>query len=468
MSAEAAAAPARALSSLAGAVDDVSDNFVKLGHDLARVDNGRMISEARSNRAAAYSQFQLDLQKETDPQARLDRTNQFLADQKASMIPQGAAPVVREALVADFDTFSEHTLNAAAHDAAQLTTKRATLAFQNEIEEATRTGNREQYEAAKATASEALGLFPEQINALDSDFNRRSDALSLETHIMDDPLTAKELLESEEFSASYPHLDETDRRKAMKAATSALEEYRSEEMDILENSLRSGDLRPADIEAATYLSADDRKAFAHALTSNKAPDAETITKAWEITDQLRKFRDDPSVTDSDFRVMHNAARTTVLSMLPPDHAGDIRKELGYLSPAGRSSVDNEVKARPFDDTDLRAAARNQVKRALDAGMMGNVADDAPFAEKETAHRKAMEIRLEAEKFIRANPQATIDQVHQHTQNLLGGALDDNASLLDELPPAFSFDEAELDSFLTPIPGMSPGSSGSESTLLPTK
>jgi hypothetical protein len=473
VSAKAAAAPARALGTIAGAIGQASDGFVKLGHDLARIDNARMISEARTNRATAYSQFQIELQKETDPQARLDRTNAFLAEQKSSMIPAGAPPVVRDALAYDFEDFSARTQINAAQDAAQLTTKRATLAFQNEVDAAKRTGNRDQYEKAKATASEALGLLPEELDAMDADFDRNTTLLGFDTRISQDPRAVLAETESESFDTDHPFLDATDKNRIRRAAQSQLEDFRSEEIDLLENALADGTLAPPDLEAAEFISPKDRRSFSDALI--KSQGEEPISKqdylnAWKVTDVLRSARNNPAVSDDQYRLIHNEARTDILARVPPSLQGDLKKELGYLSPAGR---DTSAPANPSDRSELESIARAQSTRAHDAGAFGDVSKEAPYETREKAARQAEDIRIEAKRFIASRPTPPSPaEVRDFVDSMIQRGIGSNSLLLPTIPQKFSIGD-DIDSLLEtppiqPLDGLAPGTPGSTDAFLPPR
>jgi GH24 family phage-related lysozyme (muramidase) len=237
MSAEAAAAPARALGAIAGAVGDASDGLVKIGHDLARIDNARMISEARTNRAAAYSQLQIELQKETDPQARLARTNAFLAEQKASMIPAGAPPAVREALALDYEDFSTRTQIAAAQDAATLTTKRATLALGNEIDSAYETLDEAKHRAALDNATASGLLLPEQRAAEEARFGKAVADRQTTTAIREDP---QQWLTNNPAPAKGQ--DPAEWAKYKSIATASFREETAQTIDEIEDAMAAGNI----------------------------------------------------------------------------------------------------------------------------------------------------------------------------------------------------------------------------------
>ena len=172
VSAEAAAAPARALGTIAGAIGQASDGFVKLGHDLARIDNARTLSETNQQLAANYAQLQIDLQSVNDPQERLTKTNAFLAEQKSSLIPAGASPELRQALESGFSDFTSRAQINAAKDAADLTVKRATLALGNEIDASYQTLDLDAHRKALDNATASGLLLPEQRAAEEARFGK--------------------------------------------------------------------------------------------------------------------------------------------------------------------------------------------------------------------------------------------------------------------------------------------------------
>jgi GH24 family phage-related lysozyme (muramidase) len=187
VSTEAAAAPARALGAIAGAIGQTADQFTALGQNLARIDNARMESEAREKLTEAYAALQIDLQTETDPQARIDKTNAFLAQQEGALIPNSAPPVVREKIGNYLAEFSSRAKVTAAQEAAQLTVRRATLALGNRVDAAYETLDPREHRLALDTAADAGVLLPEQRAVEEARFAKAVADRQTTTAILADP-----------------------------------------------------------------------------------------------------------------------------------------------------------------------------------------------------------------------------------------------------------------------------------------
>ena len=244
MSADAAAAPARALGSIAGAIGQTSDQFVKLGQDLARIDNARTLSETNQKLASNYAQFQIDLQSVTDPQERLAKTNAFLTEQKGSLIPENAPPVVRQALESGFSEFAGRTqINAAKH-AADLAAKRATPALGNEIDTAYQSLDPEAHRKALDNATASGLLLPEQRATEEARFGKAVAERQTQSAIMEDP----------EFwlsnnPAPAKGQDPAEWAKYKSLATSAFREETAQTIDQIEDGMAAGNItKPEQID----------------------------------------------------------------------------------------------------------------------------------------------------------------------------------------------------------------------------
>jgi GH24 family phage-related lysozyme (muramidase) len=237
VSAEAAAAPARALGTIAGAIGQASDGFVKLGHDLARIDNARTLSETNQQLAANYAQLQIDLQSVNDPQERLTKTNAFLAEQKSSLIPAGAPPVVRQALESGFSDFTSRAQINAAKDAADLTVKRATLALGNEIDASYQTLDPDAHRKALDNAAASGLLLPEQRAAEEARFGKAIAERQTTNDILADP---DYWLTNNPKPAKGQNPAEWAKYKSM--ATSAFREETAQTIDEIEDGMAAGNI----------------------------------------------------------------------------------------------------------------------------------------------------------------------------------------------------------------------------------
>lgn len=177
----AAMAPANALGDVASAIGGVSDAFGEIAQRIQKTENARVESETRNSWMLGWTDLQIQLQKEPDPARHIALTRDWLQQQRGTLDQPGLAPVVRDSLRLQFDDFATRATIRSAEGAAQLTTKRATLALQNEITEAERTGNEAQLDRALVTGRQNGVILPEQEEKIRADFQhtkRRNDTLT--------------------------------------------------------------------------------------------------------------------------------------------------------------------------------------------------------------------------------------------------------------------------------------------------
>ncbi len=252
---------------------------------------------------------------------------------------------------------------------------------------------------------------------------RRGDEIAAETElgteIDHDPKGTLARLESGEFLKFNPGADLQLVERGKRQALAKIEEGRGSEMDSLEAALITGELKPRDIEAAQFISEKDRAGMLAALEKHDAPTNEQHAKAWEILTTLREAREDPSMTQEQFRTLWNEARSSVLQRIAPQFQGDLKKELSYLSPAGRSTSGGF--GGGYDKADLEAVGRDIAFRSRDAGIFGSIADEATPAEKEKAYRMAEDVRLEVKRYVARDPQADPEKVREFTDSLISSS-----------------------------------------------
>jgi hypothetical protein len=472
MSGAAAGATGQALGSLASTIAGVSEAFAGQAQQVQKTVNATQISETRNALSEAYANFQVENQKEIDPDKRHANTMDFLNKQKAGMDSPKFSPYVRNSLTGHYDEFATRARIASIEDVANLSSKRAVMALNNGIENAKRTGDRQGIEANLGIARDAGVLLPEQEESILQDFDRNTQFLSARLQAEDSPQDAIESLESESFLSTNPFLYPEDRDSLLRFAKQQQQVKRGEEIELLDEAELQGRLSPVDIEAAEHLSAKDRASYRSSLEIIKAEDPisqQDYLGAWKITDNLRTFRSDPGVSDDQYRVMHAEAATLIRSRIPPSRQGDLKKELGYLSPAGRDTSEPSTKG---DLSDLQSIGSGSINRAYDAGMYGDTSKDAPYESKERAARKAEDIRLQVKRFIASkSPPPTAQEVRSYVDTINGQAIDGDTPLVPYIPAPFAIDAQELRDILA-IPGagnnVAPGAGDASDLVLPPK
>jgi hypothetical protein len=314
---------------------------------------------------------------------------------------------------------------------------------------------------------EDAGFAPSDIEQAGRETERRAARSMAEREIEEDPGGALGRLESESWIEQNPGATLDDQARLKRQAEYALEERRGSEVETMETLMSQGKLTGADVEAAEYLSDKDKRAFGTAMkrvTANIPPTNEEHGNAWKVLDVVRAARKDPAVTKEMFRKIYNEARSDLLQRVPPKWQGDLKKELNYLSPAGRKNDPaNDFGAEPAE---LQALGRDAAFRARDAGVFGDVSKEAAFAVRENAFRKAEDIRLEVNPYVKRTPDAGPDQVRAFTDKLIFGDRASEAAKSITLPGAgFRLRMPALPSGQEQV---APGAAGSSDALLPPR
>lgn len=418
--ANAAGAPVAALGELARSIGSAGDAFQQRADQIQQIENARLESEHRQKLAAKYADFQIELDKDPDPKNRVPRTRSFFQTEGSAISPN-LPPMVRDRLRNHFDTFATQAVISQAEQSAKLGQKRAGLALDNELRAATAHNDRPALDLALGNAEEAGLVLPEEKDALISRFERQTNATALELAIEENPAAIADELASADFLARYPGITQADIPQLQGAVRASAQRKRSEEMDLIEAALTDNLLQPEDIEDAVYLSPGDRAKVKHAIAAaqaDKLPSNEDHAKAWDLLTSLREYRADPATTQEQYRELWNEARGSVLARVAPKWQGDLKKELSYLSPAGRD-VQPKISGE-YEKGDLEALGRGIAFRARDAGFLGSMDEDATPQEKEKAYRKAEDIRLQVKRFVAGNPKATPAEVREFTDGLISG------------------------------------------------
>ncbi|MFM2198856.1 MAG: Marinomonas phage CPP1m [Verrucomicrobiota bacterium] len=421
VSAEAAAAPARALGSIAGAIGQTSEQFVNLGHNLARVDNARLFAEAQTELEKNYAEFQSDLAKETDPQARLDKTNTFFRQQEGALVPSSAPPAVRAKLASYFTDFSTRAKISTAEETARLGVKRATLALGNRIDVAEQHLNQEDHRLALDSAEEAGILLPEQREELQRRFDRKKAITGIASLIYEKPLEAKEELESEGFVERTPGISEADRIGFLKKAEEEISGLQRDSLKLITDMMDRGEIvTEADLEDEMkdnpVLDEGYKDELRFSFTQKTPVDAET---RFALVDSLNDLHDafaSGALGSEDYRMAHDELARAVYSLGARDGAGALRQRVHALDPANwseTSAAQRKLKEADKSKTLLRSV-ESISKLYAGQNAFGGIDEDAePAARAEQAvAAQQMRLRIEAEmgKWIAGNPEATEEEI----------------------------------------------------------
>ncbi len=412
----AAMAPGKALENLGHAIEQTGEAGMQLVGRVRQVDEGGKINAylADAQRQAGDFANQLATRSDTDAWT-LDWRN------KAEELRQGGknlglSPEATARLDAELLDFSTRHGIKFEHQASFKKTGIARARTQQALEYQMGRGEKEEFDRTLGVARDSGIYNPAEIERAQQVFSNMESAHELKAMLERDPQGVMDLPD-EHFLNALPGISLEQIERGRSAAKAKLQEFRSGEMDTLEAALDAGTIHPRDVEAARFVSPKDRASLLDALGQKDPPSNENHGKAWDLLGTLRKARQDPSVTPDQYREIFNETRGDVLRRIAPRWQGDLKQELSYLSPAGRSTDAAKV-ATAYERGDLEAQGRDVAFRARDAGLFGNVADDAPPADKEKAYRRADEIRLSVKRFVAGKPEATPEEVWGYVDSLI--------------------------------------------------
>jgi hypothetical protein len=464
-SAGAAMAAGQAVESIGAAITDVGQSTLAVAGKLRKIKEAGAINAFMAQADEEAGRFAIELARRSDTEAWPADWQSRASKLREKAQGLGLSPEAMGALDSQFSNWSStrsiHFETQAASKELGIARSRTTQALDYSLAR----GDKEGYERALDTAKAGGVLNPAEEEQARAVFKTNEAALDLDRLVEGNPQGVIDTPE-EQFLKTMPGATLEQVAAAKRKAEAKKEDYRVAEMDRAELAMIDGKLTPQDIEASQYLSKADQRNLTLALKQKNPPAQEQHAKAWWVLDQLRSLRDDPGVTPEMYRSAWNEARGTVMGSIAPQWQGDIRQELGYLSPAGRSP-DAPV-SRAYDASDLEAIGRDVAFRARDAGVFGDP-EEKDFTKREAVFRKAEDIRLHVKRYVASNSKASVEDVRAYADKLTGVAMDSGASLLPPIPPAIDFG-ADIDRIMnmTPLPGLAPGPGESNGDLLPPK
>jgi hypothetical protein len=461
-----AAAPAAALGSLAQSLADVSDQFHGTALRIQKLENARAVSEARQGLARDYAQHQLDLQTDPDPASRIQKTAAFLSGYKGRMDAPELPPAVREELLGHFDAFATEATIRQAQDSASLAAKLGEIAFKNEAAEALRARDPAALDAALATAMDSGLMLPGEDEPFRQEFARTQTLDLMQSAIAEEPRGLLADLAKDDFLTRFPALAPEDVPRLQQAAEQAVQDKRSEQLDLIDEAFNAGKLEVDDVEAADYLTPKDVSRIKRALLATQPPDVSKHSAAWDELFKLRDAANNPAISNPQYAELWNNTRTKVLSLLPPDFQGDINQELSYRSPANRNAGTKPTASLTPKamQTEYKSLATQRLKKAYDEGLLGDIQDPKSASAKH-AYTRFEDARVAVGKFIDAHPDATYPEIRDHLSSVLSGVVADGKPLisLPALPAPVSFDTMATEALGLPAPG-----TGDPGMVLPPK
>lgn len=356
----AAAAPARALGSLAGAIANVSEPFEQIADRVQSATNARQVSEARNQLDQNRADFLIELDRETDPQKRLAMVPDFLQGQKGIIENPELAPIVRDQLIPYFDNWATDLRNQTTVDAAQLEARRAGLAIQNELNSAYQTNNPDRLEGALGTAVEAGLMLPEEADKERANFNdkQRLDAIDREIHA--DPGA---WLDAHPHPTAEDNLTEYNHQKRL--ATTLVRQDTAETTDQVLDLMAQGKIR--DVEHLEELTGNLRPAaqdqlkvaFARRQSENYEALRRTPDFQNQVTGQVRAALRDYDANPADF----DSNYVAIAGLIDDLPTGPTKTEL--------SRILRQKRDEQFEQLETNAdRAHDALGKAWDAGRFG--------------------------------------------------------------------------------------------------
>lgn len=158
--------PGQAMGRLAGAIGAVSQNLVETGIRAQQLENARKESEMRMQLNKDYSNFQIELQKDPDPESRIKKVNDFFANRQAQMDTTDMPPALRDSFRNHFDQFATNGIIQTTEGAAKLAGQRARLALDNELDAAITAGDEASFNDALSRYQATGDALPEEIQKI--------------------------------------------------------------------------------------------------------------------------------------------------------------------------------------------------------------------------------------------------------------------------------------------------------------
>ena len=416
---QAAMVQGEAMARMGETISAIGEKGFQIAERVRKIDEGRKISAFMRAADEEAATFSLELMRRSDTDKWPGEWKQKASTLRANVHSLGLSPEGKARVEMELsDWTSKRTINFETQ-AAVKSLELGRAQYINDADHYFRRGDVERGRKTLMDGGEA-GLFnPVEIE----EGLRRGDEIAAETalaeDIKSDPMGTLARLESGEFLEVTPGADLQIVDRGKRQAQARIQELRGGEMDKLETAAIQGTLKPRDLEAAQFISDRDRAALSGTLTKSEPPSKEEHANAWKVLDVLREAREDPAVTPEQYREIWNEARGDVLARIAPQWQGDLKKELSYLSPAGRSP-DGGTFSAGYTREDLEAVGRNIAFRARDAGFFGPIAEDDPPAEREKAFRKAEDVRLEVKRWLSTQREPTPEMVREYTDSLISG------------------------------------------------
>lgn len=415
----AAAAPGKAAGAIGDALQSVGETGLRIAEQMRETKEAGIMSAWRSNADERANEFSNSLMSRQDPENWTEEWAAMREEIGAGLDGLGLSPVAKQRARLEFDDWASGMGNRFSTQAAVRQVSEGKARWSNAVNYYASRGDDD---GMRREIERGKGFIPEsELEEVAREADRIRNRADVSRRVAEAPAAALEEIESEGFLDQQPGMTEADRVRLADEARRGIEDNRRAQMDVIELAIEQGTLHPRDIEAATYLTEQDRARAVMAMQNIDPPNNETHGKAWELLWDAREAFADRTISDADYAKKWNETRAEVLGMVPPRYAGDIKAELQYRSPANRAAV--RINPPGYNDPqELKAMGYAQLTRARKAGLFGDVSDSAPPAEKEKAYRQEARHRTAFSAWLRANPEASAEEVEAAADQLITGDL----------------------------------------------
>lgn len=211
-------APWEGLQQTAAGIAKVGEAFAEQANKVQALENTYKESEARQQITKQFSDYETALDTNNEPSTYLPDFDKVVTQTQSFTNGKDIAPDVADNLRRWHMEQSSAMRNRIAERAAGVTTKRASMAIQNELDVAAQYNNEEAYDDAWNRGIKGGIFFPEQRDKGKTHFNQTATYFQLRKAIDDDPITSAEQLETDEIDERYPHLTPENKERLTKYA----------------------------------------------------------------------------------------------------------------------------------------------------------------------------------------------------------------------------------------------------------
>lgn len=396
MSMDAATAEARAAQSMGKAVQGLG----AIGFDLAtkarRADEAKEVSKFLLGLDAEAAEFSNDVMSRADTAKWGDEWQSKVSSAREQFDNLNLSQEAKDNLGLRFDGWASSTTIRLEGQVALKNLQEAKAQIAVGVDYHLKRG---EFDKAREQAGllKGVGVGEAEQTKVYNEIDRGEALFITEEDIEVNPSGTKEVIEDPSWIENNPGVTLEDQKRMANQADRVQQEKRGTRMDALEARYLDGTIQVTDIEnarASGEITELDELKWKKTLTDAQPPTDEKVMEAWGILDDLRALRDAPTTSQNDYIKAHNQARAHVLGLVPPNYQGDLKRELNYLTPAGR--LPGGGSAGGFRIEDKRSVGRSVIQGALSVGDLGDIEEPKSKA---AANTRAAKLNAELNRWL---------------------------------------------------------------------